>query len=1466
MILHKSYRNLALLLALTAARPLAAQNIPALSQTAPAGSAAPAPAKPVITVNSSELFNYIRTFTPQVPVTNAATLTTATPPATAMTATTYLDGFNRAMQSVMHNFTTGKSLVQAIDSRPMPYAISYPAYPATGYGFREDAFNEQGSYYLGRYAGEGSTAYGRSVNGSTASVRSDSAYAPGKSQAGQYRGTVTRRIANDVNQVRLWTAAAGGPTTTGFYAINELAGEEVTDAGGGRTRTFSDKDGHVVYKSVLLEGSTEAVTQYVYNDMGQLCFVLPPAASQTVPASGAFSPITTVLDNLCFQYQYDGKGRLKASHKPGEKGFTEIVYDRKDRVVLRRSPLETALGKWEVTFYDKQGRVIATSLYGSASAQATWQNLIDATAPGTAFDNTKLIHYLATDGGEGQYPATITGNVVMSYNFYDHYGYSAIAPVFGDAFTAAYFTESPAGAEASTRQNLTTGLLTGSRVRVIKDSGTGAELGDWIETVNYYDRKGRLIQQRIRNHTKNASNVAGKEYVCNYYDFKDRLLLSSHGHENKKTLHAATEHTRYSYDEATGRLTETGHRVNEDSWKTLSRYEYDELGQVSRKVLGNYGEVQDYGYNIRGQLTGINGTYAETGNKEGQRRSFGASLRYDYGFTDLRYDGKPAGLVWRGSSGSMMAYGYGYDLAGRLKKADYRKWEVNAAYPMGTWSNTWSDYSVSNLGYDRNGNMTTMTQRGMGLVGSSIVPVTMDHLSYTYESQSNRLARVEDTVATNYNLGDFINGNVNSPDYSYDASGNLGKDRNKGIDTIVYTWFNKPHTITFSNGSSIKYIYDAAGSKLQEIATSGGVAKKTDYVGNFVYQNDTLKYLGTAEGRTVYTTADGSYKEEFFVRDHLGNVRSTVDVYTYPVSSYLASYEVASAHLEGLVFDKVSEIAEDNPDSPDPGNMQSGKLNGGDASRRVGTSLLVKVMTGDRVEINVNSYYQGYSPGADAPVNASTMLSSIVSTLTSGTGGLGGSESHNPQLVGSLFNSNNYTQFNNIINSSTDPAKPKAYLNYILFNQQMQIVGSFAAAFQANGLGTWGEIGTTEPLEIPQNGYLAVYLTCGSTHDVFFDQLMVRLTKANLLEENHYYPHGLPMGNIGSTAMGFSPNRLKHQSNEYIKDAGLNWMDFSFRQYDPQIGRFLSVDPLAAGTDMLSSFAAMNNQPESMVDPLGLQSFYATYAGFTNRIDDPSGFGAGRMRRPYNGPGPEREAMLAGSIAGTGYGWYVLEMAAKREREEGLKAMRQRELTLMGMRDVYAANLAGNFDGRSSMVWYDGDGDGKPGEKGALGKLDDWIEGGVGSSLSNFGTWMRDRSWFGKLEDYGDKHWKQKYGDKYMGADGFRNYGWPTMQLTAGVLGTALSAGVFGVYVASAGVSTGGVIWGASTLTLGAYSTVNDGVQMVNGGSLPLNKPIGYINSGVDAYDLFSSGSPIGAINIGLKMMDYYIQKQNRKK
>jgi predicted trehalose synthase len=83
-------------------------------------------------------------------------------------------------------------------------------------------------------------------------------------------------------------------------------------------------------------------------------------------------------------------------------------------------------------------------------------------------------------------------------------------------------------------------------------------------------------------------------------------------------------------------------------------------------------------------------------------------------------------------------------------------------------------------------------------------------------------------------------------------------------------------------------------------------------VSHFVYKNDSLRYLYTAEGRTLWYKSD-STKKEFFVKDRLNNVRAVVDVVEHPLSEYLASYEIASAHLENLVFEHHDPIRDPRP-------------------------------------------------------------------------------------------------------------------------------------------------------------------------------------------------------------------------------------------------------------------------------------------------------------------------------------------------------------------------------------------------------------------------------------------------------------------------------------------------------------------------------------------------------------------------
>src|SRR5690606_25245929 len=83
-------------------------------------------------------------------------------------------------------------------------------------------------------------------------------------------------------------------------------------------------------------------------------------------------------------------------------------------------------------------------------------------------------------------------------------------------------------------------------------------------------------------------------------------------------------------------------------------------------------------------------------------------------------------------------------------------------------------------------------------------------------NNSNRLMKVTDAASVGASQG-FNNGNSGtSNDYTYDGNGNMLSDLNKNITSISYNFLNLPEAITFGNGSSIEYIYNAAGVKVMK--------------------------------------------------------------------------------------------------------------------------------------------------------------------------------------------------------------------------------------------------------------------------------------------------------------------------------------------------------------------------------------------------------------------------------------------------------------------------------------------------------------------------------------------------------------------------------------------------------------------------------------------------------------------------
>jgi RHS repeat-associated protein len=159
------------------------------------------------------------------------------------------------------------------------------------------------------------------------------------------------------------------------------------------------------------------------------------------------------------------------------------------------------------------------------------------------------------------------------------------------------------------------------------------------------------------------------------------------------------------------------------------------------------------------------------------------------------------------------------------------------------------------------------------------IPFEIDDLIYGYAANSNQLRSVYDQSFKTDGFKDGPSSSSIDLDYDYDAFGNLIKDRNKGIpqNGIKYNHLNLPTSITFDNGSTITYLYNAVGAKLEKkvsttSSTESTLVNATDYVGGFQYKYNELSFFPTAEG--YVNVVDGNkFNYVYNYTDHLGNIR-----------------------------------------------------------------------------------------------------------------------------------------------------------------------------------------------------------------------------------------------------------------------------------------------------------------------------------------------------------------------------------------------------------------------------------------------------------------------------------------------------------------------------------------------------------------------------------------------------------------
>ena len=665
--------------------------------------------------------------------------------------------------------------------------------------------------------------------------------------------------------------------TLGSYADGELAVVKTVDADNRTVLTFTDWKGNKVLERHVLDGSrgVTADTYYVYDALGKLRFVLPPALDGMTETGGNSWDIRSCvpLRQYAYFYRYDDRMLLVEKKLPGADPVYYINDITGNAVFSQDGNLRKG-NRWNFSIPDRFGRTAVEGL---------------CDAPDAAAVEGMFVRVAKTDYANAASSICGTGycsNIVLqapsllTADYYDDYRF----------LTLRQFE----GLNRMGSRNAR-GLKTGTMTAILEPVYTPVSADNLkaepskICSVVSYDSEDRIACVETSN------ILGGKDRTVTEYTFSGKPLSMAVTHTAAGKL-TAEESYGYTYD-ALDRPLQTRYSINNGQSVTLADNRYDELGHLqSDRRNGSASLATEYSYNLHGMPTRISTPlYTE-------------SLFYEqpHNGSTPQYGGNISAIDWSVADESdtygKRGYTFSYDGMSRLTAAGYLE--------NGKSNNHFS----TSYKYDLMGNILSLRREGLLDSGDY---GTIDDLTCSYEG--NQVVKIDDAAdeSPNYSGAMHFRDAANEEtEYTYDANGNMLTDSNKGITSIEYNVLDLPQCIKTkpriifkeNTGNAIYYTYSADGTKLCatykeadsrtmpykpnalynnntgiNIKTSGMVTPSVKplennyhYCSNLVYNNDRLSAI-LFDGGYASVDEGGGIVMHFYVKDHLGSNRLVVD-------------------------------------------------------------------------------------------------------------------------------------------------------------------------------------------------------------------------------------------------------------------------------------------------------------------------------------------------------------------------------------------------------------------------------------------------------------------------------------------------------------------------------------------------------------------------------------------------------------